>query len=46
LSFRNIYLEADGTCTIGLQDVASIPLLVNYKNTKAIQFINKYGLDL
>ncbi|KAK4514341.1 uncharacterized protein ATC70_001934 [Mucor velutinosus] len=28
LSFRNIYLEADGTCTIGLQDVASIPLLV------------------
>ncbi|CAO3692777.1 unnamed protein product [Rhizopus stolonifer] len=28
LGFRNIYLEADGTCTIGLQDVASIPLLV------------------
>ncbi|KAI9475573.1 MAG: hypothetical protein EXX96DRAFT_573842 [Benjaminiella poitrasii] len=28
LSFRNIYLEADGTCTIGLQDIASIPLLV------------------
>ncbi|EIE77808.1 hypothetical protein RO3G_02512 [Rhizopus delemar RA 99-880] len=28
LSFRNIYLEADGTCMIGLQDIASIPLLV------------------
>ncbi|KAG1454142.1 hypothetical protein G6F56_007395 [Rhizopus delemar] len=28
LSFRNIYLEANGTCTIGLKDVASIPLLV------------------
>ncbi|KAI8059054.1 uncharacterized protein B0P05DRAFT_558905 [Gilbertella persicaria] len=28
LSFRNIYLEPDGTCTIGLQDIASIPLLV------------------
>lgn len=27
LSFRNIYLEPDGSCTIGLQDVASIPLL-------------------
>ncbi|CEP12597.1 hypothetical protein [Parasitella parasitica] len=29
LSFRNIYLEPDGSCTIGLQDIASIPLLVN-----------------
>ncbi|KAI7897556.1 uncharacterized protein BX663DRAFT_444835 [Cokeromyces recurvatus] len=28
LCFRNIYLEADGTCTIGLQDIASVPLLV------------------
>ncbi|EPB83533.1 hypothetical protein HMPREF1544_09694 [Mucor circinelloides 1006PhL] len=28
LSFRHIYLEADGQCTIGLQDIASIPLLV------------------
>ncbi|KAG1460308.1 hypothetical protein G6F46_001777 [Rhizopus delemar] len=28
LSFRNIYLESDGTCTIGLQLIASIPLLV------------------
>ncbi|GAN09471.1 conserved hypothetical protein [Mucor ambiguus] len=28
LSFRNIYLEGDGTCTIGLQDIASIPLLI------------------
>ncbi|KAG0743853.1 hypothetical protein G6F57_002395 [Rhizopus arrhizus] len=28
LSFRNIYLESDGTCTIGLQDIASIPLLI------------------
>lgn len=28
LSFRNIYLEPNGTCTIGLQLIASIPLLV------------------
>ncbi|KAI8342515.1 hypothetical protein BC941DRAFT_509415 [Chlamydoabsidia padenii] len=28
LTFRNIYIEADGKCTIGLQYVASIPLLV------------------
>ncbi|KAI8060143.1 hypothetical protein BC940DRAFT_371535 [Gongronella butleri] len=28
LTFRNIYIEADGTCTIGLQPVASVPLLV------------------
>ncbi|KAI8374459.1 uncharacterized protein BYT42DRAFT_576444 [Radiomyces spectabilis] len=28
LTFRNIYLEPDGKCTIGLQHVASIPLLV------------------
>ncbi|KAI8980811.1 hypothetical protein BDB01DRAFT_795686 [Pilobolus umbonatus] len=28
LTYRNIYLEADGKCTIGLQLVASIPLLV------------------
>ncbi|CAO0791822.1 unnamed protein product [Mucor circinelloides] len=28
LIYRNIYLEADGKCTIGLQLIASIPLLV------------------
>ncbi|ORX62273.1 hypothetical protein DM01DRAFT_1315706 [Hesseltinella vesiculosa] len=28
LTFRNIYIEADGTCTIGLLPIASIPLLV------------------
>ncbi|KAI9016315.1 hypothetical protein CLU79DRAFT_819962 [Phycomyces nitens] len=28
LAFRNIYLEPDGKCTIGLQPVASVPLLV------------------
>ncbi|CEG78531.1 hypothetical protein RMATCC62417_13125 [Rhizopus microsporus] len=28
LSYRNIYLEPDGTCTIGLQLIASVPLLV------------------
>ncbi|KAI8075720.1 hypothetical protein BDF21DRAFT_342978 [Thamnidium elegans] len=28
LSFRNIYLEPNGSCTIGLQQIASIPLLV------------------
>ncbi|KAI8646690.1 hypothetical protein BD408DRAFT_409586 [Parasitella parasitica] len=28
LSFRNIYLEPDGSCTIGLQLIASVPLLV------------------
>ncbi|KAI9276008.1 hypothetical protein BY458DRAFT_539362 [Sporodiniella umbellata] len=28
LSFRNIYLESNGTCTIGLKDIASIPLLI------------------
>ncbi|KAI8643101.1 hypothetical protein BD408DRAFT_442976 [Parasitella parasitica] len=28
LTYRNIYLEADGKCTIGLQLIASIPLLV------------------
>ncbi|KAF7729621.1 hypothetical protein EC973_003994 [Apophysomyces ossiformis] len=28
LSFRNIYLEDDGKCTIGLQLIASVPLLV------------------
>ncbi|GAA5814702.1 hypothetical protein MFLAVUS_008201 [Mucor flavus] len=28
LCFRNIYLEPNGSCTIGLQQIASIPLLV------------------
>ncbi|KAL9539899.1 hypothetical protein MBANPS3_009996 [Mucor bainieri] len=28
LIYRNIYLEADGKCTIGLQLIASVPLLV------------------
>ncbi|GAA5805717.1 hypothetical protein HPULCUR_011241 [Helicostylum pulchrum] len=28
LTFRNIYLEPDGKCTIGLQLIASVPLLV------------------
>ncbi|KAI7900352.1 uncharacterized protein BX663DRAFT_518362 [Cokeromyces recurvatus] len=28
LTYRNIYLESDGKCTIGLQLVASVPLLV------------------
>ncbi|KAI9497893.1 hypothetical protein BDB00DRAFT_755909 [Zychaea mexicana] len=28
VTFRNIYLEEDGTCTIGLQPIASIPLLI------------------
>ncbi|KAI8984387.1 hypothetical protein BDF20DRAFT_911489 [Mycotypha africana] len=28
LTYRNIYLEADGKCTIGLQLIASVPLLV------------------
>lgn len=28
LTYRNIYLEEDGKCTIGLQLVASVPLLV------------------
>ncbi|KAF7732781.1 hypothetical protein EC973_000055 [Apophysomyces ossiformis] len=28
LSFRNIYLETDGKCTIGLQPIASVPLLI------------------
>ncbi|KAI9278016.1 hypothetical protein BY458DRAFT_503523 [Sporodiniella umbellata] len=28
LSYRNIYLESDGSCTIGLKLIASIPLLV------------------
>ncbi|KAG2198744.1 hypothetical protein INT47_005429 [Mucor saturninus] len=28
LCFRNIYLAPDGTCIIGLQDIASIPLLI------------------
>ncbi|KAI8970333.1 hypothetical protein BDF20DRAFT_916150 [Mycotypha africana] len=28
LCFRNIYLEPDGQCTIGLQDIASMPLLI------------------
>ncbi|CDH53801.1 hypothetical protein RO3G_13977 [Lichtheimia corymbifera JMRC:FSU:9682] len=28
MTFRNIYLEPDGKCTIGLQPIASIPLLV------------------
>ncbi|KAI9472409.1 MAG: hypothetical protein EXX96DRAFT_622586 [Benjaminiella poitrasii] len=28
LTYRNIYLEPDGKCTIGLQLIASVPLLV------------------
>lgn len=28
MTFRNIYLEPDGKCTIGLQPIASVPLLV------------------
>ncbi|KAI8335240.1 hypothetical protein EDC96DRAFT_579134 [Choanephora cucurbitarum] len=28
LTYRNIYLETDGKCTIGLQLVASVPLIV------------------
>jgi hypothetical protein len=28
LTYRNIYLESDGKCTIGLQLIASVPLLV------------------